>query len=1300
MNNGQRYVSRSTSVDSLGNYYLSAVPVGSYTLTVTDPRTSATVSQQVTVASGQSLTRNMSLLGVSQVRVSVRFAGGADAGGIPIRLVADAVGYERYEGLTDVLGKLALSVPMGAFKVMAHVPEDVYNRSEWVEASGTVTANNETLDITLTLKAHGSVRARVIDLDAGNAVLPNAVITLVDSACPSGCQRGSTAADGQYLVTNVHAGAYSIKARAADGRFAQYDGVLTTADDGKTLAHTLGMTALLDTVNLHSFVGENQLYSVKVNAGDIISVGINGVQVNGQGSAYLTRARVYAPDKTHLASGYGYDSRNGNAQYNEQGNLLGVAAAVAGNYPITVSPYYSGTEYLGGFRLQVKVNGVAVAITPYQDGGVVQGMVTKADNTAASGHQVELQTFDPLAMRVRVSTDTLGAYSVAGVPLADFKVSALDPATKLAMVSDTGRVETVAALVEKHLALPKRTTVQLQVAIAGALSVPGQMYVTVSDALGQHQDGPLTFTSGALSDVRDIVVYGDQATITARHPSNGNATASAVVQGAHGQSVPLTLTLAFTGVQGTLYNSAGGVVAGTYVQAHVLSTRRNLGATYSDGAGQYSFGALPVGEEILVQAVDAQANLYVGARTTLRLNQANVLDIRFPGVGQVTGRVTSTDGEPLSGAWVSATYVYDELNGYTTYVSASTAADGSYTLSNAPVALPLQVRAEMYGPYGQVSAETSVTLQTAGQSGTANLVLPVPTGSLLVRLAGADGVPFSASLCYEVQVAFEGQEGNMNRSVCGAETIFANLAAGQGIVSVYGGSMGTPQPVQFTVVDGQRTELVVVVSVVKGSVRFSDGTPVPYPSVSVVTAGGDTLFAYETSVQGEYRILGVPVGPITVKAEDPESALYQSVTAHLVSATEALTQDVTLPRFASVSGVYRDDGGAVVANADVYVRSSAIDVDRYGVTDENGRYRIGGVALGSISVLGRDPATGLIATGEGVLGASDIEIDLVVPASTPVSGTLTSDGVPVPEVEVSLSTVRTFGPFGPTTLSTITDADGRYSFAAVPVGLLRVSASMGNQSASALGTALAGAPLTLFLQMGGVVDLGYTLSGSDSSRYDVSCRGMLDDGGFGEYGDAYDGAYALSIGEGEFPCSRTGELRSGAREVAIGPYEMKRLYVTRRIYVPAGGGYARYLDSFVNPTSQPVTVTVVLNSNLGSDNETRVAVAPAATGGRYAVTTDSGYDPALGHVFASAAAELMGNHSVTAPSDDVTSSWTFTVPAGETVSLMHFAIQRTTRAVAEVTQQAEALSNMTQAGMFNGLSASEKLTIKNFKVNP
>src|SRR5262249_28785018 len=152
------------------------------------------------------------------------------------------------------------------------------------------------------------------------------------------------------------------------------------------------------------------------------------------------------------------------------------------------------------------------------------------------------------------------------------------------------------------------------------------------------------------------------------------------------------------------------------------------------------------------------------------------------------------------------------------------------------------------------------------------------------------------------------------------------------------------------------------------------------------------------------------------------------------------------------------------------------------------------------------------------------------------------------------------------------------------------------------------------------------------------------------------------------------------RQVALGYVTLNSLQVTRKIYSPASGGFTRYLEVLTNPGATPVTTTVQVSGNLGSDNDTRIVVTPAATGFTYAATDQSGIccDPLLAHVFsgstphmAVSALQFINNN------DNIFYRWdNVTIQPGQTIIFMHFAVQRDPLDLQGIKAQAGSLSGL------------------------
>ncbi|QDU49595.1 hypothetical protein [Gimesia panareensis] len=181
----------------------------------------------------------------------------------------------------------------------------------------------------------------------------------------------------------------------------------------------------------------------------------------------------------------------------------------------------------------------------------------------------------------------------------------------------------------------------------------------------------------------------------------------------------------------------------------------------------------------------------------------------------------------------------------------------------------------------------------------------------------------------------------------------------------------------------------------------------------------------------------------------------------------------------------------------------------------------------------------------------------------------------------------------------------------------------------------------------------------------------------------------------------------GERTVVTNTQNLSGLDVHREITVPETGSqdFARSVDVFHNPTASPITETVTIVGNLGSDEET--VVFSTSDGDTIIEPTDlwigtddaDGTDtPAIIHYIHGpqglipATVELVGDNIV----------WTYdlTVNAGETVRLAHLTILDENRADAEAA--ANALVSSTgftgEAGAY--LTGGELASLQNFQFYP
>jgi len=186
-----------------------------------------------------------------------------------------------------------------------------------------------------------------------------------------------------------------------------------------------------------------------------------------------------------------------------------------------------------------------------------------------------------------------------------------------------------------------------------------------------------------------------------------------------------------------------------------------------------------------------------------------------------------------------------------------------------------------------------------------------------------------------------------------------------------------------------------------------------------------------------------------------------------------------------------------------------------------------------------------------------------------------------------------------------------------------------------------------------------------------------------------------------FGCLSVETTEDNGRQEVFGLEQTGSLHVTRKVFSPAAGGFVRYLEFLQNTGSSDVSATVEIASYLRSEfnGTTRLLVDPANTGNTYAIMDNTQCcSPTLGFVFDNANSAVPITVADFAGLDTFRQNtfyrWEVTVPAGQTIVLMHFGIQATDQATA--TSLAQSLINFTAPGEFEAMSTSDRALIVNF----
>jgi len=198
----------------------------------------------------------------------------------------------------------------------------------------------------------------------------------------------------------------------------------------------------------------------------------------------------------------------------------------------------------------------------------------------------------------------------------------------------------------------------------------------------------------------------------------------------------------------------------------------------------------------------------------------------------------------------------------------------------------------------------------------------------------------------------------------------------------------------------------------------------------------------------------------------------------------------------------------------------------------------------------------------------------------------------------------------------------------------------------------------------------------------------------------YAGAYILQINGITFPCYDFGTLAQISQEIDIGSAGFGGVVqMTRKVFSPPGGRFTRYLDEISNPTNSVANVTVQVESSLASAGNTKVVVDPATTNNTYAVTDSNGVccQPALAYVFEGPGANLqVSSTQFQNASGNVSYRWDISIAPGQTLILMHFAVQALDDASAK--SEAQVLVNLDDPDALDSMSLTERSQVANFVV--
>lgn len=838
-----------------------------------------------------------------------------------------------------------------------------------------------------------------------------------------------------------------------------------------------------------------------------------------------------------------------------------------------LNPDTDGDGIPDGIEVKIGTNPLV-----YDTTTTVTGHVTNADGTPHSGASVVVLTYFTAA------TDATGAFTILHVPVTLGNVIASAEAVVGTTVFSGSSNST--------------TPIGNGTTDVGTISLGqngGQVSGTVTTPDNKPEAGvQVTVTGG--SDTRTAVTDGNglyavsglpvgSVSVAAFDPATSLRAQGTGLLTAAG-SLTVNLELAGYGTVSGYVTNASGTSVGAGVTVQSTGTLR--ATTTTDALGHYSFAFVPLGAVVLT-ASDANGNFGRSAATVTETAQTINLNIQYLGKGTVTGVVATALGTPVPGATVQLSNQGLQYQSLT----ATTNSLGQYTISNVFVGA---IYLSATSTTSSTGGNTTTAVTSDGQTVTANITL-LPTGAISGTVYRSDGTtPVSGASIVLVGTGFTvtaNSSGQFNIS---------NVPLGNNYqLQASDSTTGDRGQAYVNLVSSGQTVQANIDMVGLGTINVTvlDGGGNPSSGTVVQVSGGifNDVQSGVTASDGTLTFSQELAGNLNLLAQNPTSGLGGSATLTL-AANQTAAVTITLQSAGSIQGtVYAPNGITPLAGARV-----ALDNQSPILTGSTGGYSFAGVPSGSHNINILDAVGNVLAYQSGINITTQgqvVTVNFVIIGRGTVTGQVTNpDGSAAPGVPISISSSA---PGFSVQLGGSTDVNGNYAVPYVPVGAYTVVAQQHTYTTNSYGSATGlmpsdGATTVTNLQLStSLVPTTLVLSDANGLSYPIRENGGLFNGSYSVFaGDSdcvsncnnatgtHQGASLLSIVQNNVETQFAGEdfapVSLNGRQISITQSGLDGLNVTRRIYVPVDGYFARYLELISNPGVQDVTVGVKLTT--------------------------------------------------------------------------------------------------------------------------
>jgi hypothetical protein len=1162
----------------------------------------------------------------------------------------------------------------------------------------------------LTLGPRGTLSGKVTRAD-GVTVVANAQVTVVRNQPMEQVGTVATDAAGSFTLPDVNAGSFTLSVIDP-----------ATGDRGRASARidTEGERA---SANI-ALNGQGQ---VVVTVLDAANRPVANASVTVTALGPLTDTRTVQTDATGRAS---FD------------------ALAAGDF--TASTRDPVSRLIGAAVGFLPVGAVVPLTLKLQPVGSIAGRVLGVDGaTVQEGVQVRILSRER-GILTQVVTAADGKFLFDTLPIGD------GPFTLDAFVD--GRLR--ARLPGLVLSSPNQLLTQdLRFTSVGTVrglvtDVGGKPFTAVSLTLQALEGLRLSLTASAGADGAFLVqgVPVGNYTIAAVTPDGRSGSASGRIA-ADGDSVTSNITFAAGGLTGTVFQRDGVTPAGAGVKVflqrnpasgqQLLTLSDNapavIGSASTNSAGQFSF-AIALPGSYVVQAQDGDnRGRSQAAITTIVAGSPATVNVAFLGKSSVSGTVRDGAGLVQPGAKVVVRSVGAFTNAWETLTDAS----GRYAVPNVFVG-DIVVTAQHVA--AKLTGVSNGRMIFDGNDLSLDVTLAA-TGTVQGRVLKSNGSAAAAPLRLDL---YAGTSLIATQLVATNNNfLFALVPLGELRVVATETASGDQGMATSKLLAANDIRSLDVKLTGQGAVRVSvtdaDGKPVAGATVAVRSQSG---FVSDVTLVSDSA--GVAVAApifngdftVTVSKAAQLGQITGSAQGTIVNgATVPVAVVLTSQPVGRITGtVFRPNGVDRAAGMVVSLNPAPAGGAYQATTDANGIYVLDNIEGGRAYALSartdnpnqqvagrvRAQVAGLQISTQGQV----ITQDLRMIGAGSVSGTVErANGQAVGGVKVSFANLdAVYGGRYETT----TGADGRYQLADMPAGSFTLLAVLGTlenglraEASGRIGFDADAVVLDLTL-VDAAISMPRTLYDANAMPFDVTGDGSVGSGKNGMFTGTGPEARGMRLdilvngvavpfrnGDGSI-----GRLLADGQQIDVDEVHVSGLNVTRRVYVPKTGYFARYLEVLENRSAAPITVDVRVtthhsqsNSNPrvvdSSDGDDVLSLGDPVNRDRWLVVDDqqdadpflTGSAPATGHVFDGANARLQAgaaSYELVGQTGKLVLQWqSVTVQPGETRALMHFAFNQLDRYRArEAALRLASLAPETVAG----LTAEERAAVLNFAV--